>query len=545
MHRLLRTLASITCGLLLCLSGPSHAQTPMKALIVYDAPAGDTYEKLGFAYAIMLRNLLGHFDGTIDAIPVQNYVPGQVENYLTTFYLGTIYDNPLPASFLQDVSSTSKTVVWFRYNIWELAWDAAYNFTPKFGLNFTDLRGMNAAPTPANPSPGFFDTVVYKNRDFVKYYAYNSGTGAINADPDIGMMQIVDPAKAVSISTVRNSATNEQAPYVVRSGNFWYFADIPFSYIGPRDRYLVAADLLHDILGINHAEEHQAMVRLEDVGALVNEQDMRTLGDYLNSKQIPYSIAAIPLYRDPLGRFNDGIPLTIPLSQATDLKRALNHALTRGGEVVLHGYTHQYESMLNPHSAVSGDDFEFWDIVNNAPVPDDSTAWASARIQAGRDDLVANGYNPVAWETPHYQSSALSTKAIPPLFDKTYQRAVYYTADVPNFNAAQSKDFSVGQFFPYIIKQDYYGQKIIPENLGNIEYDISHIDPTSNLVYTWQDLYLNAQYALAVRDGFGSFFFHPFWLEPDLNVPGFQDFQNLIDGINGLGYTWTSPSRLP
>ena len=33
-----------------------------------------------------------------------------------------------------------------------------------------------------------------------------------------------------------NPKTGEQAPYVVRSGNFWYVADLPFSYIGPRDR---------------------------------------------------------------------------------------------------------------------------------------------------------------------------------------------------------------------------------------------------------------------------------------------------------------------
>jgi uncharacterized protein YdaL len=55
---------------------------------------------------------------------------------------------------------------------------------------------------------------------------------------------------------------------------------------------------------------------------------------------------------------------------------------------------------------------------------------------------------------------------------------------------------------------------------------------------------LNAQYALTVRDGFASFFFHPFWLEPDLGTPGFQDFKRLVDGITSLGYVWTSPSAL-
>lgn len=62
---------------------------------------------------------------------------------------------------------------------------------------------------------------------------------------------------------VSNPKTNEAAPYVMRSGNFWYFADTPFSCIGPRDRYLVVADMLHDILGSKAVESHRAMVRLE------------------------------------------------------------------------------------------------------------------------------------------------------------------------------------------------------------------------------------------------------------------------------------------
>ena len=43
---------------------------------------------------------------------------------------------------------------------------------------------------------------------------------------------------------------------------------------------------------------------------------------------------------------------------------------------------------------------------------------------------------------------------------------------------------------------------------------------------------------VAVRDGFASFFFHPYWLEPDLGLPAYQDFQSMITGITNLGYTW-------
>lgn len=544
MKYLLRFFASAIALMLALGFAPLQAQTVVpKTLVLYDAPPGTEFEKLGMGYAIMLRNLLGHFDAQVDLVPVQNYTAGKVNSYDATFYLGAYYGNSLPAAFLSDAATTQKTFVWFKYNIWDLAWDASYNFQATRGFGFSGLRGMNAVPNSGNPTPGFFDTVSYKNKPFVKYYAFDSATGTVNADPDIGVTAITDPAKAAALVNVSNPKTGEVAPYVVRSGKFWYFADMPFSYIGPRDRYLVFSDILHDILGINHPESHKALVRLEDVGALVSVQAMKTLTDYLYTKKVPFSVATIPYYVDSLGAYNGGVPQYVPLAQATNLKKALNYAKVRGGEIVMHGYTHQYAKMKNPHTGVSGDDYEFWNIVTNQPVAEDSTSWVLGRLNAGLKDLIDNGYSPVAWEAPHYHGSALSSKAAATVFNTTYQRVVYFTADKPNYNAAVSKDFGVGQIFPYVIKKDYYGQRVLPESLGNIEYDIRAIDPTSNYNYTWQTIVGNAEYALTVRDGYASFFFHPFWLEPEVGTPGLADFKSLVDGITALGFTWIAPSK--
>lgn len=545
MKYLLRAFALATAMLLAVGFAPAQAQTVVpKTLVLYDAPAGTEFEKLGLGYAIMLRNLLGHFDTQVDMVPVHTYTPGKINSYDATFYLGAYYGNTPPAAFLSDAATTDKTLVWFKYNIWDLAWDASYNFQATRGFGFSGLRGLNSVPSSTNPAPGFFDTVSYKNKPFVKYYQFDGATGLVNADPDLGVTAVTDPLKATAVVSVSNPKTGEVAPYVMRSGKFWYFADMPFSYIGPRDRYLVLTDLLHDILGINHPESHKALVRLEDVGALVSVQAMKTLTDYLHGKKIPFSIATIPYYVDSLGAYNGGVPQYVPLAQATNLKKALNYAKARGGEIVMHGYTHQYGQMKNPHTGVSGDDYEFWNIGANSPVAEDSTSWVLGRLNAGLKDLVDNGFSPVAWEAPHYHASALSSKAAASVFNTTYQRVVYFTADKPNFNAATGKDFGVGQIFPYVIKKDYYGQRVLPESLGNIEYDIRAIDPTSNYNYTWQDIVTNAQYALTVRDGFASFFFHPFWLEPELGVPGFSDFHKLVDGITQLGFTWVAPSKV-
>lgn len=520
--------------------------TPIRSLIVYDQAQGSSASKLGQAYAIMVRNLLGHWNSRVTIQPVSQYRQGQIQQFDKVFYLGSHFDLEIPPAFLNDVATTTKTVVWFKYNLWQLAWNPDHaDFPTRFGFNFDSLRGLNSPPSAANPEPGFFDTVTYKTRPLKKHYAFDAATGAVNADPDIGVTTITDPSIAQTLVSIANPQTGEAVPYVVRGGNFWYFADLPLSFIGPRDRYLVFCDLLHDILGVQLPAQQRALIRLEDVSAITSPDTMTKLSDYLYSRNTPFSIAVIPYFRDPRGHYNNGVPRNIPLASAAGLRSSLRYAQARGGKIVLHGYTHQYGSMLNPHTGVSGDDYEFWDIVNNRVLPEDSISWASSRIITGRLQLTLFGFAPFAWEPPHYQASPNAYKAAARTFRNTYQRAVYYTSDRPNLSATgPDRDFAVGQFFPYIINEDYYGQRILPENLGNIEYDIRNIDPSSFYDYTWEDLKINAENARVVRDGFASFFFHPFWLEESIGKPGFEDFKKVMEAIDSLGFQWVDPSRL-
>ncbi|MDG0025754.1 DUF2334 domain-containing protein [Trinickia sp. Y13] len=540
MKKLILILALLAGFAQLMLPSTARAQaTTASTLILYDNPANDPYSKLGLIYAIMLRNLLGHFNTTVTIEPVQNYTAGQIGANTATFYIGDYYNNPLPAAFMSDVMTATKTVVWFKYNLWQIAWNTAYTFTQTYGINFLGLAGLNAQPSSSNPNPGFYDTVTYKNMSMVKYYAYNASTGVVNADPDIGLTQVADATKAQSLVTITNSQTKATAPYVMRSGNFWYFADMPFTYIGPTDRYLVICDMLHDILNTGAPVNHRALVRLEDLDAYTTTASMKKLSDYLYSLKIPFTMATIPLYTDPNGYYNGGVPETIHLAQATGLKAALNYALPRGGKIVMHGYTHQYDSTPNVQNAVSGNDYEFWFMVQNRPVDEDSEQWAQGRMQDGLAEFTNNGYKVAGWGAPQYQMSPLASQAAAAQFGTSFQRAVYYTATDPQIGTgAANQDFSAGQFFPYIINRDYYGERIVPENLGSIQYNICNIDPFSCVAYTWQQVLTNAQYALVVRDGFASFFFHPYWLEPGLGVPAMSDFKSLVSGVSKLGYKW-------
>ena len=92
-------------------------------------------------------------------------------------------------------------------------------------------------------------------------------------EPDLSIVSIQDPEAAEVVATAINSEEGFE-PLRGKSGNFWYFADKPLSYMGEGTRYLVLCDLLHDILGINHPAEMRAMVRIEDVSVDDDPDDL-------------------------------------------------------------------------------------------------------------------------------------------------------------------------------------------------------------------------------------------------------------------------------
>ena len=566
LRRRLLTLLMVGLALSLALAllaAPARAQQGPPVLVLYDAPAGSPYAKLGRAYAIMLANLLGRWDAQVVTQPVETYRAGTIAGYRATFYLGSHYDNPLPAALISDVATTTNTVVWFRYNLWQLSQTAGFDLAAKFGFRFVANRGLEGSP--AASTPDFYDTVHYRGQALAKYYAFDAVGNRVFADPDIGLTEVVDPARVRVHADIENRANGARAPYALQAGNFWYVADMPFSYIGPRDRYLAVADLLHEVMTPGApapSAPRQALIRLEDVSALTDPAHLATLAALMQQWQnpdtgsatpIPFSIALIPRYRDPLGIYNGGVAQDIRLRNARALKPALNDALARGGRLVMHGWTHQYSNVRNPWSAVSGDDFEFWDIVNNRPLPKDSLRDWRSYIDAGIKELTGAGYTAFAFEPPHYRASPRAYRAVAERFRVAYERAHYYTSDSPVLDPNSSvRDFAVGQFFPYPIQRDWYGRKVLPENLGNIEYDISEIDPSSNLNYGWEELARNAEVLQAVvRDGTASFFFHPFWLgtfmRPDGSVypiDALGDLRRLLTVIGRLGFRFADPTAL-
>lgn len=516
-------------------------------LVLYDST--NTYGWLGELYAMGAGNLATHF-GTVTAEPVVDYATGQVNNYTSTIYIGSTYNEPIPTAFLNDALSTTHPVVWASDNVWQLSG------TPGSAANqaFQSKYGWD-------PSTSYFDTT-----DVPTSVSYKSQTFSRNADNGGNILAPhITNAPAVSVlataactdstGAAANCASIAQTtgtsfPWAIRSANLTYVGEVPFSYMAETDRYLVFSDLLFNADAPTATASHQAMVRLEDISATTDPTALRQIADYLYRQHAPFSMAVIPHYVDPNGTYNNGVPQDITLAQAPAVVAAIKYAQSKGGTIVEEGDTHQYSNVANPYNGVSGDDAEFYGarcsstqtppynfvspcqntdwVIWTGPLPGDSTAWAQSRAQAGRALFAQAGLStPQFWLTPHYFASAADYAGIDSVFGARYERDLFFSGQLSGQPINYSRLF--GQFFPYSVS-DLYGEKIIPENLGDFEPVVSNNNPPR----LPSDLIHEAQLNLAVTQGTASFFFDPSY--------SLSDLQTIVSGIHGLGYTFVSPS---
>jgi uncharacterized protein YdaL len=530
---------------------PSQAKTwgtgSATTLVVYDSTG--TWGYLGELYAMAGGNLASHF-GQVTAEPVANYVAGQVNNYTATIYIGSTYNEPIPTAFLNDALSTTHPVTWAGDNPWQLSGTegsaADQAFMAKYGWD---------------PSASYFDTtdnpatISYKSQTFSR----NTANGANVLAPHIttasavtvlGQANCTDSSGAPTNCAPIAQTTGTSFPWAIRSANLTYVGEIPFSYMSETDRYVAYSDLLFAALAPSAPASHLALVRLEDVSPASDPTVLRQIANYLSGQHVPFSVNVIPEYTDPNGFYNNGTPQTVTLAQAPSVVSALKYILTKGGTLNDEGYTHQYSNVANPYDGVSGDDAEFYRaqcsttqsapynfqapcqnndwVIWNGPLPGDSQSWAAGRAQAGKALFTQAGLAaPSIWITPHYFASAADYAGIDSVYSTRYEREIFASGQL----SGQPLDYTriFGQFFPYVA-HDVYGEKVIPENLGDDEPTAQNNNPAR----TPADIVHNAQVNLAVTQGVASFFFDP-------NNP-LTDLQQIVTGIKGLGYTFVSPT---
>jgi hypothetical protein len=136
-------------------------------------------------------------------------------------------------------------------------------------------------------------------------------------------------------------------------------------------------DMLFDALAPATATRHCALVRLEDISLNSDATELNTVAQWPYTNKIPYGFNVISRYKDPHGTYNNGV--------AQDITLAAN----------------------NPHNGVTGDDSEFFrahvdasnNVVLDGTVPEDTTAWANARLTESKTLMTAAGLPPPVPDT--------------------------------------------------------------------------------------------------------------------------------------------------
>lgn len=529
-RRSLRSAVALVAAALvvpLVLAAPAHAATSSKsALVLYDTSG--PYGYLGELYAEYTANLAGHF-GSVRTEPVSSYQAGEADGATATFYLGSTYaGSPSDlgsAAFLRDVASTSRPVVWMGYNIWDLAASmGAGTFISRYGWDASTsylTTGVSA--------------VTYRGKQLSR--DTNAG--------EVLKPNVVTPDQVSVLATATGTASDGTAvsfPWALRSSNLTYVGEIPFSYVTETDRVIAFEDLIFDALAPSTPVRHRALLRLEDIDPTYDTATLRQITDWLYASKIPFAFGVIPEYTDPNGALNNGTPQTVKLAKNSDFVATVKYMISHGGTLVDHGFTHQYSNVANPYNGVTGDDFEFFrthlsdpsvgdqsPVVYDGPVAEDSSSWAQNRVSQAKKLFSNAGLSPQIWETPHYAASATDYKVFASSWSTKWERGLYYSGLLKG-GAVDSSRY-IGQFFPYVCT-DVYGQKVLPEDLGNYEPEPFSAHPP-RLV---PDILHNADLNLAVRDGFAATFFHPYY--------GLDVLKQIVIGIQSLGYTFVSASSL-
>jgi uncharacterized protein YdaL len=377
-----------------------------KVLLIYDRR-----HVFGYAGDIIAsyRELFGHFNVQVLEEREEDYQKGQIDNFDFMFIIG-IEGNFYNYHLLEDLKKTKKTVCWIGKGIEKLLENNG-NISFRYKGESDDLV-----------------KIFYREKYF-----------------DIGLIDdftIVDNLSSDSKVYSWLSDGNDSYPYILRENNYWYASKA----ISQSVLFYIFADVLYDLFNEYNIEKSRIFIRIEDVHPFRDIEKLRAIGEYLNSKNIPFMIAMIPAYKNPNSSY------ITPLSEKPEFVETMKYMQELGGSIVLHGYTHQSFG-----GDLTGEGFEFWDGINDKPLDLDIEKWIDERIGLGIQESVKNGIYPLAFEAPHYAICQRGYKVLKKYFS-TYCGHIQ-TSD---------QGFATTSY-PYTLYDTELFHKFLPENLGYVD----------------------------------------------------------------------------
>lgn len=413
--------------------------------------------------AELFRDLIhSHWNLNIHMKLVSEYEREDINSFDVLMYIGENFHAKIPKSLIDDINITDKEILWINYHDWRL--DAE-----KLGFEVHGLHSSN------------FDKINYRSYDF-----------RLNPT-DTSLVEVIDPKKAKVLAWLVDNESRKRIPAILNANdNFLYVSYLPLA-IPYLDEPIPFFNTLHETFG-HHRGDSTVLLRLEDISPATEDSKLTSINEFLKQKSVPYHFAVIPVYVNPEKNLRENI------SEDPVLIKTLKSMQLGKGELVLHGYTHQYDG----ETAV---DYEFWDELRNKPVKEDSKEFAQDRVTSALNILRKAGLSTDIWETPHYTASDLDYKVFERIFPIIY-------------------DLRSGISVPFVFKRN--NTIFSPIDLGYISYPESINEIIAN--------------AKKIDDCFEdpavSFFYHPFLFRDE--ELGKKSLNQIIDSLRDIGYQFRS-----
>lgn len=408
--------------------------------------------------------IVSHWDINTHMKLVQDYEKGEIDNFDVLMYIGENYRTTIPRSLMNDINNTTKEVLWINYHAWKLD-------TKKLGFEVSDKHSRD------------FDRISYRNYDFRLNPTHTS------------LVHLTNPAKAEVLAWLVDNETGKRIPAIVNANdNFLYVSYLPLA-IPYLDEPIPFFNALHETFG-HHKKDPKVLLRLEDIhaGRLDFDFDLASINEFLKQRSVPYHFGVIPVYVNPSKN------ITVNILDDPDLINTLKSMQLHNGELVLHGYTHQYDGE-------TGIDFEFWDELKNKPIDGDSQEFAQERVIAALDVLKKAKLTTDIWETPHYKASEVDYGTFKKIFPIIY-------------------DSGNGIDVPFVLKSD--NTIFSPIDLGYV----SSPDSVDKIITGARKIYD------CFEDPSVSFFYHPY-LFRDQEL-GEESLNRIINSLRDMGYGFRS-----
>jgi hypothetical protein len=407
-----------------------------------------------------------------------SYQKGDYKDYDLIIYDGLDLGQPPPSALVEDLFKgegiCKKRVIWLNYHLNNVPSELA----SEIGFTYQEIEG-----TPSATS--------------LLYLHSNTSYDLLN--PDRTYVKITDSnlAQPLALANGKNlvaSSKHKQCPQ--DAPYFYYFGFQPTAFMKPFGAHLVFLDLLNEALGIQRGKT--ALVRLEDINAKTNPFDLYSITAFLKNEKVPFTLALIPIYVKG--------NTVIKLSESAEFRTMIKRALLDGGQIVVHGATHQFDK------GETGIDFEFYDEENGRFIG--GAEFARERATLALSEIVSAGLalNTVGWETPHYSASPEHYDVFEQLFGLLYEPYQNHNLDL----------------LPY--PMDTHRTTYVPTPLGFIDGTVAREAEVQRILH-------QAKLLAGLKYGaLASFFYHP--------ILGVESLKALIQGLKNQGWIFQPVSTL-